>query len=574
MVVSPVRGQEVVDQAQPRPRGAETGGLLRGARDLQLARDLETLVRQEVEARGLTNEVAPIDAPRFAPDQMRRIAWWGGTTAGTRLTLADLLSKAAGSSLQIGVFSELPSIRETSIAEARGRYTPEFFAEGRYANQNEPTTSLAQTRGSHRLNEEDSALEFGVRKRLRSGAEVTLSQRFNNLETNLIDYNPRQQTRSRTVLGVVQPLLREGGLGYNDAVVNIAKLETEVAKSEFARQAEGHLLEVVRGYWTLYLARAVLAQQQRSIKAVDDIVARIQNRSGLDGLTLQLNRAKAVAAERRAALVRAESAVRNAESRLRALVNNPALGENLSVAELPSAAYRPSGLKSLAEQALAARPEIRQGLLAYRSALLREGMSANEALPRLDLVLEGSINGRGGNYALGDAFRDARDEEASYLVGVRASVPLGHDERKARYTRRRIETNQQALQLRATVETVLLETQVASNEYSVAYAEMMRRAEALQLATEDQRVLTERYTNGIGSQGTTDGILFLDRLLDAQTRVSNAERELAEAEATFQVAAAAVARARGGLLADLGFQVEQTRGDDGLPRYRLVRSAA
>ena len=569
----------LIDTAQSRPRGETTRHLLDDSTDARLQADLDTLVHQEVAARAWSETAAPLDAPHFTAQQIDALTWWSAGQTGTPVMLGDLLAKTVTGSLQIGVFAELPAIRQTSVAEAEGRYAPEAFAEGRYNQRNEPTTSLAQTRGNIRLDEKDTAVEFGLRDRLRTGAQVTLSERFSNLDTNLIDYIPQQQARSRTVLGITQPLLREGGVAYNSAITRIARLETDVAASEFARQAESHLLEVVRSYWTLYLAKAAYAQQARSVDGVDAIVGRIDKRKDFDGLTLQQNRARAVAAERRAGLVRAASAVRNAQSRLRALVNAPGMGGDMMIGDAPVVTFRPVGPKALAEMALTSRPEIRQGLLAYRSALLREGMAANEKLPALDLIGEVSINGRRGNFDFGGAFNDADKAPVSYLAGLRLSVPLGNDERKARYQRRRIESNQSALQLRATVETVLLEAQVAGNEYSVAYAEMMHRAEALQLAREDQRVLGDRYINGIGTSGNasgaTDGLVYLDRLLDSQTRVSDIERELVEAQATFQVATAAVARARGTLLADLGYEVAGSRGSDGLPRYGLVpRNAA
>ena len=568
----------LIDVAQSRPRGETAHHLLDESTDARLQADLETLVRQEVARRALPAAATPLEAPHFTNDQIAALTWWTTKTGSAPLLLADLLTQTIASSLQIGVFSELPAIRQTSVDEAEGRYAPEVFAEGRYAYRNEPTTSLFQTRGAARLNEKDTQIEFGIRDRLRTGAQVSLSERFTNLDTNFIDYIPPQQARSRTVLGITQPLLREGGTAYNSAITRIARLETDVAASEFARQAESHLLEVVRSYWTLYLARAALAQQLRASAAVDALVDRIDKRASFDGLALQASRARAVAAERHAGLIRSESAVRNAESRLRALVNAPGMSGPIAAGEEPVTVFHPVGPRSLAETALTLRPEIKQGLIAYRSALLREGMAANERLPQLDLIGEVSINGRRGNFDFGGGFSDATKAPVSYSGGLRLSIPLGDDERKARYARRRIESNQSALQLRATVETVLLEATVAENEYRVAYAEMMRRAEALQFARDDQRVLGERYASGIGangggSAGVTDGLVYLDRLLDSQTRVADIERELVEAQATFQVAGAAVARARGSLLADLGFAVTASRGGDGLPRFALTPRA-
>ena len=75
--------------------------------------------------------------------------------------------------------------------------------------------------------------------------------------------------------------------------------------------------------------------------------------------------------------------------------------------------------------------------------------------------------------------------------------------------------------------------------------------------------------------GGNEGVLYLDQLLGAQDRVTGAELEYAEAQATAMVAAANLSRARGTLLADLGYDI--ARDDAGgrlLPTYRLVPVAA
>ena len=64
-------------------------------------------------------------------------------------------------------------------------------------------------------------------------------------------------------------------------------------------------------------------------------------------------------------------------------------------------------------------------------------MAANESLPELDLVLEARSEGGTGGRSLGDAFDD-QSGNVGTLVGLKFSVPLGFDERDARYHRRRI----------------------------------------------------------------------------------------------------------------------------------------
>jgi outer membrane protein TolC len=578
------------DQSQLRPRGeggtswSELRSDNAGFRSEDIAKKFEDYVKAIVAARNL-NSLA-IEATAGADtSSLMSMSWWarplqGALTSGAAQpqSLTALMDSAVTNSVQLNVFAELPAIRSTGIDEAQGRYQAEFFTEARYRNSNDPTTSLAQTRGSDRLRETDTSLEFGVRTRTRTGAELTIAQRFSDLYSNQIDYNPREQARSRTTLGVVQPLLRESGTQYNNSVERIAELETAAAEQEFARQAESHLLEISRSYWTLYLARAVLLQQQKSADAVTEIVERIQNRKGLDTAPLQLSRARAVLAERNAELVRARNAVRNAEARVKALINAPELtaagAPELVPGDIPGADFVPAQMAGLVQDAIANRPELRQAFTGYRTALLREGMAANEALPQLDLILEGSMSGGDGDWRWGGAFGDQWEEGAGYQVGVRFAVPLGKDERRARLDRRKIESHQQRLQVQSAIETVLLELEVSGNEYVVAHREMLRRMESLRFANDDQRILRERWQAGLAAATSTatDGIVYLDQLLSSQERVSRAERELVEAQATFQVAASNLSRARGTLLRDLGYKIVKERSQDtNLPVYRLVK---
>ena len=195
-----------------------------------------------------------------------------------------------------------------------------------------------------------------------------MSQRFSNLDTNNIIYRPMRQSRARTTLSVVQPLLREAGIGYNTAIERIAGLEAQSALLEFRRQAESLLLQVIRSYWTLYLARANHAEDSRAVGAVDDPAGRLDKRSGLDAQPLQLSRALAASAERAAGLVRAANAVRNAEARLQSLVNDPELTAVGAAGIVPADAPVPLGMivdtRALTETAMAQRSEVGTAFLA------------------------------------------------------------------------------------------------------------------------------------------------------------------------------------------------------------------
>ena len=549
------------------------------------AQEFERFVKDAVARRGIAQPPVVVASPAG----LDGLAWWeaAATTAqagGRGVALSDLIDSASHASLQINGFGTLPAIRDTAVDEAEGRYAPEIFAEGRHAYRNEPTTALSQTAGDPRQKDTEYVAEAGVRTRLRTGAEVTLAQRFSRLDSNVITFNPKRQSRSRTSLGVVQPLWRGAGLDYGRATERVAANEAEAAREEFRRQAESHLLEVIRAYWVLYLARSNLAQERRGAVEVAELAKRLAGREGVDALPLQISRARAVSAARTAGLVRAENGVRNAEARLRALVNDPMITDTgaptIVPADRPVLARTEVDARTLVDQAMRSRPEVRSAFLAYRSALLREGMAYNESMPQLDLVLEGSVNGGANGEFIGAPFSDGFDNRPSYTAGLRFSVPLGPDERDARHKRRRLETVQQALQVRTTVDTVLLELEVSANELATAQNELAERAQALSLAGADQRVTEDRWKAGIGvaGQGGADGVFYLDQLLTGQDRLMRAELDFAEAQSTIMVARANLSRAQGTLLAELGYEIaadtDPATGRNPLPRYRLRKVAA
>ena len=95
----------------------------------------------------------------------------------------------------------------------------------------------------------------------------------------------------------------------------------------FIRQLQTHLLEVSRAYWATYLERGVLYQKLRTYERAVSIVDRLRLRGEIDTPASQIQAAEAALADRRSDLARAMTAVKNAEARLRALVNSPSYGE-------------------------------------------------------------------------------------------------------------------------------------------------------------------------------------------------------------------------------------------------------
>lgn len=522
-------------------------------------------------------------------DKVRRVArastsstageWWAGSIHRTDLTpgeanrtisLPETVNDAVKHSYQIAAFGDLPAIRGTAIQEAKGRFVPEFFAEVSKSRENERATSPAIAAGAARAITDEEEIEFGVRSRLKTGGEVSLSQRFATTDTNRTTYIPGEQTESRTTLSLVQPLLRGGGFNHNDSPRRIANMDTQIAVEEFRRQAEAHLLETERAYWNLYVARAVFIQKSHLAGHGQRLAAQVRNRSEIDADPVLVNRAAALAARWRADSVRAKAAVDNAEFRLASLVNAPKMGPGnveLLPASAPNGALRVLSSKDTLEEIFVSRPELQQAILQYEAALLREGMAANESLPELDLVLEASLSGGSDGNDRSGAFRNS-DAGDGHVVGLKFSVPLGFDERDARYKRRRLETIQQERQVLAVVATVLAEIDVSANEYIISTQDLIAQRRAQQAAQRDLVTLRDRWNEGADG---SDGIYILSALLDSYENVQLNEQAVATARATREVAAANLARARGVLLQRWGFEPALVDDVRDQPTYKLSR---
>lgn len=485
-------------------------------------------------------------------------------------TLEELFISAIQNSSQIKVFSELPLIRQTSIQEARGAFDITAFVEGKYDSVNDPVGSTLTTGGASRLEEEKLGFRAGLKKKVETGAEIYATQELKRTDSNSTFFTPNPQVEARLTVGVVQPLLNGAGIGYNRSIIRIAKIDSQIARQEFLRQVESHLLEITRTYWGLYMARGVYQAKERASQEADKTLKDLESRNNFDAIEQQILRARAASAERRADLVRSESAVRSAEDRLKALVNDPAIREVSAIEIIPT--DKPvldrtvADLEQAAAAALQNRPEVQQAFLQLKASAIRRDMSRNEMMPVLNLMLEGYVAAlRRDDWAgpLNDQFDPMRP---GYSVGLRLEYPLGNNQAEARNMRRRLEMRQLVSQLRTTMETVLLEVKVSMREVHTAYRDLSAKYDSMLAAREDLEHLQKRR-EAMFLGGDTTAISYIEYVIDAQQRRATAEENFLRAVATYNVALTTLERSKGNLLAYETIAPVKVKVKDGDP-YR------
>lgn len=560
--------------------------------DSRLADTIDRIMKESEErVQSFKAERTSIPQSKINPGKVA--LWWQKESVNSLkegadypISLESLYLMALRSSTQIKVFSDIPLIRETGIQEARGEFDTHAFVEAQYERTNDPIGSILQTGFTQgRFTQDQFSGEAGLKQKIGTGAEITLSQEAGTLKNNSEYLVPNPQTSARLKLSVVQPLLKGAGVAYNRAVMDIARIDSDSAMKELIRQAESHLLEISRSYWSLNLARVTYLQKRKLYEQALTTSGEIKARADVDAVKGQLARAESAVAERRADLVRAELAISNAQDRIRALVNSPELTELGSPEMIPTDRMLMSEYKvdlaSASKKALAQRPEISQAFLQVRAAAVRERMQRNEVLPTLNLILEGYLAGLDENYNTSQAYANQYGKGApGGAVGLHLDFPIQNNVAEARHERRLIELRQQVNQLRTTIETALLEVKVSDREVRTAWRDYTAKLESVKAAEEDLAQFQARKevdTLSKGEASPTSSLTtayYLDSLLNSQKRLSVAEEELAAAAATYQVSIMNYERSQGNLLNYEDISVVRTKDNDNLPLIQMQKGAA
>ena len=507
------------------------------------------------------------------------VAWWeSGVQAqllGGRneipVNLETLLLSALRNSAQIQVFSDLPLIRETAITEADARFDWTSFMDSRWDDNSDPVGNELTTGGAPRFRDHNLSYRAGVRRMNVLGGQFEAAQRLGHQNNNSTFFLPNDQGTARLTLSYTQPLLRGHGRVYNTSMTVLAQLDTKIAEDEFERQLQSHLLEVTRAFWGLYQERAVYLQRTRSLARAQELMNGLHGRQEVDTVRSQLVQAEAAVAARQSDILRAKMAIQNAESRLRSLINDPALGQ-VNLSELipmqhPMDSFVPVDMDESLQLALQNRPEIGQATKQVKSACVRLNMSKNELLPVLNAVVETYVAGLEGESQVGRAFENQFSEgEPGYGIGLQYEMPIWNRAATARYQRRRLEVRQLQNQFRTTVETLKLEVEVAVREVLTSHRELEAKRRAMQASEAEVEYIRRRWEVLPGDDRSAS--LLIENLLQAQERLLNAENEYLSSLLTYNLAQMNHKRAIGVLL-DFE-QVSLCRSCDCcLPRYSL-----
>lgn len=389
----------------------------------------------------------------------------------------------------------------------------------------------------------------GVDIPLRSGGRVSVDLLESQSETPNPFITLNTSYESDLTFSISQPLLRNAGRRVNTHSIRIAAINDQITQARTKLEVIRQIAAADRSYWRLYAARRDLEVAQAQYELAMTQLKRAKDRvQAGDAPDIEITRAESGLASQLESIINAENILLVQQRELKRIVNMPGLDLASETVIVPETDPAPTPYKfearPLIDQAVANRMEMLELELQLSADLSTIEYSKNQALPLFTLDYQYSING------LGETFHSANEQLSknrfeSWSLGLSGQVPIGNEAAKAR-VQSAILTRLQRLSTKdARSQAISQEVLNAVDAVDLGWRRIMA---ARQAAVAAARTLTaEQQQFDVGARTSTD-------VLDASTRLSDAQRSEIRAIAEYQISLVDLSFATGTLLGAAGLE--------------------
>lgn len=452
-----------------------------------------------------------------------------------------------------------PAIRQAQLVEAEARFDWVFFTGVDWANTDEPRVVpvIGGVPVGSRANVSQAiAYDTGIRRDFSTGAEFSVSQGMSHSEnrTPALTTAPDPANAAFIELGLNQPLLRGFGSDATETEIRLARNAERSSVQTLKAQAMRTALDAESAYWELVRAQRRLLIGARLLERGIQTRDVLKGRLDFDVRPAEYSDAVARVEGRRADVIRAQRAVRQASDRLKTILNDPDLpvGSETLLLPVDSPVDQPiefSLVDSLVS-ALERRPEIERALLAIDDASIRQAFADNARLPLLDLAvrtrLAGLDDSPGGSY---DRLTDG--DFVNYIASLQFEQPIGNRAGEAASRARRLERMKAVLDYKTAAQDAALRVKNALRDVVTNYQLIEQTRVARLAAAENLRTLLveEETLRALTAS-------FLDLKLRRQESLAIAELEEMRALVDYNIAVAELFDAMGRSLERSGIRFE------------------
>ena len=320
-----------------------------------------------------------------------------------RLTVDEAVKMALDHNVDLAADRLDPQISDTRVAAASGVFKPTLNTSLNSNNQLQPPSSFLTPIPTQTDVVNTNA---GIGQKLPwfgTSYNVGWTTTHTNSNSILNSYNPLLQ--SGLSLAVSQPLIRDLKLDFNRAQLAISKTNRDIAGTRL-RESLVHTTANVKGaYWALVSARENVNARKSTLDLAEELVR--VNKAKVDvgsSPPLDMVSAQAEVAADQEQLIIAETAVKQAEDRLRLLIFDTAERDNWSVklepVDSPPITTVAVDLDAAVNRAIQNRADLLRARKDIDNAKTNVKFTDNQRLPDVRLNASYQASGLGGTQVL------------------------------------------------------------------------------------------------------------------------------------------------------------------------------
>jgi outer membrane protein TolC len=433
-----------------------------------------------------------------------------------------------------------PTIQREALSAEEAKFESLFTTRFRYTNFDQPAASTIDDNTGENL-----TFTPGVRIPLRTGGTATVELPFDYQATDAAFSVPETYATDLR-LSISQPLLRNAGQRTSTHSIRIQALETQIAEARSKLEIIRQLANIDRAYWRLYAARRLLEVRQDQYELAKTQLAQAERRVRAQvAAEVEVIRAQAGVAERLEAIIQADNAVRNQQRDLKRIMNEAGL--EIDSAVLLELSTQPDPVEytldpaAFADAAVSNRMEMLELELRLAQDFSTINFQRNQALPLFTVDYSYTINGLG--TTLGRSIETLKDNNfEDWSVGANLEVPLGNEAAEGRVHQAILRRLQRLSTREARELAIRQEVYNATDGLDAAWQRILAARQSAVLAARTLRAEQNQFE--VGARTSTD-------VLDAATRLADAQSAEIRALTDYQIAQVDLAFATGTLLGAL-----------------------
>ena len=386
------------------------------------------------------------------------------TPATLRLTVDEAVKMAADHNVDLAAAKIEPQIGDTAVAAAVGAFRPTFNTAVERNNQLQPPAGFLVPTATR---SDVVTSTVGLNQKLPwFGTTYDLSWNAIHTDSNsfLNSFNPILQ--SGLTLNVSQPLIRNLSIDTARRQLATSRIDRDIAGTRLRESLVRTTANVKSAYWNLVTAIANVDARKSVLESAEELVR--VNKAKVDvgqSAPLDLVAAQAEVAADQEQLIIAETAVKQAEDELRALIfdtsDRSVWNVKIEPVDPPPVGRAMPDLEAAVTNALRDRADLSRARKDIDNARLTEKFTDNQRLPDVRANASYQSNGLGGTEILrtggfpGTIVGPGRitdfgsvlnqlftGQYSTWAVGVSVSYPVGQGTEQANYARARLEHQQ------------------------------------------------------------------------------------------------------------------------------------